>query len=279
MTTELAARRVFIHSLGCQMNEYDAGKMRAQLALDGWVPTDDSTVADLIVVNTCSVREKAVDKMHSALGEYRRRKRQGQRVLIGIAGCVAQERGGELMKRYPDVDLVFGPDGVPQIRKLVAEVDRGRRVLDIDFLDLEAYPFVAELDPTTRGVSAFVTIQKGCDNHCTFCIVPLTRGAEASRPHDEIVAEVRALVAVGVREIMLIGQNVNSYGLKVAGERTFAQLLYGVAAVPVSSGSGTPPATRATWDRTWCRRTAICRSSARTSTSRCSRAATACCDG
>lgn len=226
------ARRVFVHSLGCQMNEYDAGKMRAQLALDGWVATDDPDAADLIVVNTCSVREKAVDKMHSALGEYRRRKRQGQRVMIGIAGCVAQERGGELMKRYPDVDLVFGPDGVPQIRKLVAEAGAGRRVLDIDFLDLESYPFVAELDPTTRGVSAFVTIQKGCDNHCTFCIVPLTRGAEASRPHDEIVDEVRALVAVGVREIMLIGQNVNSYGLKVAGERTFAQLLYGVAGVP-----------------------------------------------
>jgi tRNA-2-methylthio-N6-dimethylallyladenosine synthase len=224
--------RVFIHSLGCQMNEYDAGKMRAQLALDGWRSADSAEDADLIVVNTCSVREKAVDKMHSALGEYRRRKREGQPVLIAVAGCVAQERGEELLRRYPDVDLVFGPDGVPAIRALVARASEGRRVLDTEFLDLENYPFVSEIDPRTSGISAFVTIQKGCDNHCTFCIVPYTRGAEASRPHGEILAEVRALVACGIQEIVLIGQNVNSYGLKVPGELTFAQLLYAVAAVP-----------------------------------------------
>ncbi|MEQ1505776.1 MAG: tRNA (N6-isopentenyl adenosine(37)-C2)-methylthiotransferase MiaB [Myxococcota bacterium] len=223
---------MFVHSLGCQMNEYDAGKIRAQLALDGWVSTDDPTAADLILVNTCSVREKAVDKMHSALGEHRRRKREGQQVLIGIAGCVAQERGAELVRKYPDVDLVFGPDGVPAIRRLVSEALAGRKVLDTEFLDLEGYPFVSELDPLAAGVSAFVTIQKGCDNHCTFCIVPSTRGAEASRPHAEIVAEVRGLVARGIREIVLIGQNVNSYGLKTPGELTFAQLLYAVAAVP-----------------------------------------------
>src|SRR5688500_8419025 len=123
-----AGRRVFIHSLGCQMNEYDAGKMRAQLALDGWTPTDDPDEADLIVVNTCSVREKAVDKMHSALGEYRRLKRS-RPVLIGVAGCVAQERGAELAEKYRDVDLVFGPDGVPHIRELVAQASGGRRVL------------------------------------------------------------------------------------------------------------------------------------------------------
>ncbi|MEZ4239652.1 MAG: MiaB/RimO family radical SAM methylthiotransferase [Myxococcota bacterium] len=115
---------------------------------------------------------------------------------------------------------------------MVQEARGGRRVLDTEFLDLEAYPFVSELDPQTSGISAFVTIQKGCDNHCTFCIVPSTRGAEASRPHAEILAEVRALVGLGVREIVLIGQNVNSYGLKVPGELTFAQLLYAVAAVP-----------------------------------------------
>jgi tRNA-2-methylthio-N6-dimethylallyladenosine synthase len=232
MDGQAPPRRVFVHSLGCQMNEYDAGKIRARLALDGWVPTEIPDEADLILVNTCSVREKAVDKMHSALGEYRRRKKQGQPVMIGIAGCVAQERGAELLKKYPDVDLIFGPDGVPQIRKLVQEAGAGRRVLDTDFLDLEEYPFVSELDPAQSGISAFVTIQKGCDNHCTFCIVPYTRGAEASRPHTEIVDEVRRLVGVGVREIVLIGQNVNSYGLKVPGELTFAQLLYAVAEVP-----------------------------------------------
>ncbi len=224
-------RRVFIHTLGCQMNVYDTGKIHAQLQREGYESTADPADADLILVNTCSIRERAVDKMHSALGEYRRLKRGGQSVLIGIAGCVAQERGEELLARYPDVDLIFGPDGVPHVRELVAKAAGGERVLDTDFLDLESYPFVQELDPTAHGVSAFVTIQKGCDNKCTFCIVPATRGAEASRPHGEIVAEVRGLVERGISEIVLIGQNVNSYGLKVPGELTFAQLLREVAAV------------------------------------------------
>ena len=130
------------------------------------------------------------------------------------------------------MDLVFGPDGVPAVRDLVAEARGGRRVLDTEFLDLENYPFIQELDPSEHGVGAFVTIQKGCDNKCTFCIVPSTRGAEVSRPHEEIVDEVRRLVANGTQEITLIGQNVNSYGLKVPGEITFAQLLYKVAEVP-----------------------------------------------
>ena len=225
-------KRLFVHSLGCQMNEYDVGKMRAQLALDGWTSTEDPADADLIVVNTCSVREKAVDKMHSALGEYRRMKRGGQKVMVGIAGCVPSERGAELAKKYPDVNLVFGPDGIPGIRALVQQAEAGRRVLDTEFLELEGYPFVAEVDPRATGVGAFVTIQKGCDNRCTFCIVPYTRGSEASRPHEEILTEVRALADRGVREITLIGQNVNSYGLKAAGEITFAQLLYRVSAVP-----------------------------------------------
>src|SRR5688500_4704444 len=201
MTTPPPGKRVFVHSLGCQMNEYDAGKIRAQLALDGWAPTDDPDEADLILVNTCSVREKAVDKMHSALGEYRRLKKTRRDLLVGIAGCVPSERGAELLAKYPDVDLVFGPDGVPAVRALVQRAEEGRRVLDTEFLDLEGYPFVSELDPTHSGVGAFVTIQKGCDNRCTFCIVPYTRGAEASRPHAEVLAEVRALVARGVREI------------------------------------------------------------------------------
>ncbi|MEO0600671.1 MAG: tRNA (N6-isopentenyl adenosine(37)-C2)-methylthiotransferase MiaB [Myxococcota bacterium] len=225
-------RKVFIHTFGCQMNVYDSGKMAAQLAVDGYEPTDDPSAADLVLLNTCSIREKAVDKMHSALGEYRRLKRGRRELLIGIAGCVSQERGSELFERYPDVDLVFGPDGVPQVRQLVAAAREGRRVLDTEFLDLEHYPFVADVDPRVSGVSAFVTIQKGCDNKCTFCIVPATRGVEVSRPHAEILDEVRALVDRGVQEVVLIGQNVNSYGLKAAGEITFAELLYRVADVP-----------------------------------------------
>ncbi len=232
-----AEKKVFFHTLGCQMNEYDTGKMRAQLERDGYVVTDSPDDADLILVNTCSVRDKAVQKMHSALGEYRRRKKDGQEVLIGIAGCVAQMEGDDLVKRYKDVDLVFGPDGVPHVRELVREAEarkgKGGAVLDTTFLDLENYPFVSDLDPGSKGqVGAFVTIQKGCDNKCTFCIVPATRGAEVSRPHTEILDEVRRLADTGVREITLIGQNVNSYGLKVPGEITFTELVYRVHAVP-----------------------------------------------
>jgi tRNA-2-methylthio-N6-dimethylallyladenosine synthase len=228
---EAAAPKVFIHTFGCQMNEYDSGKIRAQLAKDGWVATEDADEADLVLLNTCSIREKAVDKMHSTLGEFRRQKREGRRLLLGIAGCVAQMDGENLLKQYRDVDLVLGPDGVPHVRELVAQAQTGRRVLDVDLLDLDTYPFVSDLDPAAGNkVGAFVTIQKGCDNKCTFCIVPTTRGAEASRPSTEILDEVRRLVEVaGVQEITLIGQNVNSYGLKVPHERTFAQLLYAVA--------------------------------------------------
>jgi tRNA-2-methylthio-N6-dimethylallyladenosine synthase len=224
--------RLFIHTFGCQMNEYDSAKIRAQLARDGFVSTDDPGQADVILLNTCSIRDKAEQKMHSALGEYRLLKRRGQVVTIGVAGCVAQQEGQKLLDRYPDLDLVFGPDGVPQVRRLVQEAREGRRVLDTDFLDLETYPFVDDVDPDAKNaIGAFVTIQKGCDNKCTFCIVPTTRGAEASRPSAQILAEVRALVAGGTKEITLIGQNVNSYGLKL-GDRTFAQLLYAVADVP-----------------------------------------------
>jgi len=230
--TDEAQKRVFIHTFGCQMNEYDSGKMRAKLAKDGFVSTDEPDQADLILLNTCSVRDKAVVKMHSALGEYRKLKKSGKNVKIGVTGCVAQMEGDALMSRYKDLDMVFGPDGVPHVNTLVSNVMQGNRVADTKFLDLETYPFVTEVDPqSSSGTGAFVTIQKGCDNKCTFCIVPSTRGAEASRPSDQIVQEVRDVVRQGVKEITLIGQNVNSYGLKSAHEITFAQLLYRVAEV------------------------------------------------
>ncbi|MEZ4319505.1 MAG: tRNA (N6-isopentenyl adenosine(37)-C2)-methylthiotransferase MiaB [Myxococcota bacterium] len=226
-------RRVYFRTFGCQMNEYDTGKMRAQLVADGFVETSEPEEADVILLNTCSIREKAVDKMRSALGDYRAMKRNGKQVTIGIAGCVAQQEGQRLLDQYRELDLVFGPDGVPHVRELVSRAIQNRQpVLDTDFLDLENYPFVSDIDPADHGVGAFVTIQKGCDNKCTFCIVPSTRGVEISRPHTEILDEVRAFVDRGVQEITLIGQNVNSYGLKRTGELTFAQLLRAVAAVP-----------------------------------------------
>lgn len=231
--TSQPPRRVYFRTFGCQMNEYDTGKMRAQLVADGFVETTDPEEADVILLNTCSIREKAVDKMRSALGDYRGMKRRGKRVTIGVAGCVAQQEGQRLLDQYKELDLVFGPDGIPAVRELVNKaIESRKQVLDTDFLDLDNYPFVADVDPSDHGVGAFVTIQKGCDNKCTFCIVPSTRGAEVSRPHEQILEEVRAFTDRGVQEITLIGQNVNSYGLKQPGEITFAELLYKVADVP-----------------------------------------------
>jgi tRNA-2-methylthio-N6-dimethylallyladenosine synthase len=216
--------RVYIKEFGCQMNEYDSGKIRASLAHDGYTPAEDVDDADLVIVNTCSVREKPEQKLHSFLGTVLPQKRR-RPLTVAIAGCVAQMAGKELYRKYPGVDLVFGPDGVNRVRDLVSQ-SQTRRVLDTTFDDPEGYAFSTDVDPAAgRGISAFVTIQKGCDNKCTFCIVPSTRGVEVSRPADEVVAEVRALVARGVREITLIGQNVNSYGLKVPGMPTFADLL------------------------------------------------------
>jgi len=231
-------KRVYIQTYGCQMNLYDTGKLRALLGKDGYVRTDDMQEADVIIVNTCSVREKPEHKLHSFLGDALKIKRTTQRdITVAVAGCVAQQEGQKLLERYRELDLVFGPDAVPRVRELVAAAlpVAGRpagQVLDTEFLDLETYAFATDLDPDADGkVGAFVTIQKGCDNKCTFCIVPATRGLEVSRPSDQILVEVRALVDQGVREITLIGQNVNSYGLKVPGERNFAALLYAVAEV------------------------------------------------
>ncbi len=224
-------KHVYIRTFGCQMNVYDTGKMRALLASDGYAATEDPALADLVIINTCSVREKPEQKLHSFLGEMRRFKRM-RPLTLAVAGCVAQQEGKALLERYPDVDLVMGPDAIPQIRSLVAAASE-RQVLDTEFLDREDYVFAAELDPAAgASVGSFVTIQKGCDNKCTFCVVPFTRGPEVSRSSAEILEEVRGLTARGVQDITLIGQNVNSYGLKVPGELTFAQLLYAVAAVP-----------------------------------------------
>ena len=224
-----APKKVFVKTFGCQMNEYDSAKIKALLGKDGYVATSDPADADLILVNTCSVREKPEHKLRSFIGEMKPHRKRGAKV--GIAGCMAQHAGEQLFKQYrKDVDLVFGPDHVPQVRDLVSRA-QSQRVLQNSFLDDASYAFVRETHSEGK-VGGFVTIQKGCDNKCTFCIVPATRGMELSRPSGEIVEECRQLVDQGVREITLIGQNVNSYGLKVSGELNFAQLLYEVAAVP-----------------------------------------------
>lgn len=226
------APRVHIHVFGCQMNVLDADKMSALLAHDGWVLTDSPDEADLLLVHTCSVREKPERKLRTLLGRYRVLKHARPGLLVGVTGCTAQLDGANLFREFPFVDLVAGPDAVPRIRALVARA-REQRVLDEHFLEEEAYPFVSDLPTVPDGaLSALVTIQKGCDNRCAYCVVPTTRGAEVSRPSQEILAEVGALVDRGVRDITLIGQNVNAWGTKRAGEMSFAELLDHVHAVP-----------------------------------------------
>ena len=225
------SKKVFIKTFGCQMNDYDSGKMRALLAEDGYEAVANPEEADLILVNTCSVRERPELKLHSFIGEVKQLRRADSKLTIGISGCMAQHDGERLFKKYrKDVDLVFGPDQVPEVRALVARA-QDERVLENDFRD--DYTFVQAVEPSFQNrISAFVTIQKGCDNKCTFCIVPATRGGEISRPPELILQEIRDCVARGAREVTLLGQNVNSYGLKAGGFPSFAQLLYKVAEVP-----------------------------------------------
>ena len=205
------------------MNESDSQRMGEALARAGWQPTLTPDAADLVLVNTCSIREKAEDKLFSALGRYRLLKAQ-RGTKIGVAGCVAQQEKEKLQKRAPFVDFVLGPDHLEKVSELV---EKGG--IETDFLDTEEYLFPQAEAETSRGrATAFVTAMKGCDNVCSFCVVPYTRGREVSRPYAELVREVAALVAVGVREVTLIGQNVNSY----AGGCTFAELIRRVAAVP-----------------------------------------------
>jgi tRNA-2-methylthio-N6-dimethylallyladenosine synthase len=217
------SRSYYIHTFGCQMNESDSQRMGEALARAGWQPTSAAEAADLVLVNTCAIREKAEDKLFSALGRYRLLKAQ-RGTRIGVAGCVAQQEKEKLLHRAPFVDFVLGPDHLDQVPTLA---ERGG--MATDFLDTEEYLFPQADPETSRGkATAFVTAMKGCDNVCSFCVVPYTRGREVSRPYAEIVREAAALVSVGVREVTLIGQNVNSY----AGGCPFAGLIRRVAAVP-----------------------------------------------
>jgi len=252
-----APRHVFVKTFGCQMNVYDSGKMLAQLAHDGFEPVDDWRAADLVIVNTCSVREKPQLKVRSFLGPILARKRAKGAPMVAVAGCVAQHDGAELFRRMPELDLVFGPDGVPRVRELVRAAGQ-RRVLDDHFLEVAEYPFVQDLvPPSEREVSSLVTIQKGCDNHCTYCIVPSARGAQVSRPMEQILTEVRGLAARGVRDFTLIGQNVNAYGAEDGAPSRFAELLEAVHAIPevwrlrftTSHPRDMEPATIAAWGR------------------------------
>jgi tRNA-2-methylthio-N6-dimethylallyladenosine synthase len=223
-----APRKVFVHTFGCQANESDSDRMVELLSRHAFTRAATPEEADLILLNTCAVRDKAEQKLLSALGRYRPLKaRRG--ALIAVAGCVAQQEKERLLKRVPYLDFVFGPDNLSRLPELLARAVGRERFAATDWMDSEAYLFPrADADAARGRATAFVTAMKGCDNVCAFCIVPHTRGREVSRPAAEVLAECAALAAVGVREVTLIGQNVNSY----RGGCSFAALLRAVAALP-----------------------------------------------
>jgi tRNA-2-methylthio-N6-dimethylallyladenosine synthase len=234
-------RRLFIKSYGCQMNVYDSQRMADTLAPAGYVETTDPAEADVVVLNTCHIREKAAEKVYSELGRIRRLQHaaaaDGRRMMVAVAGCVAQAEGEEILRRAGAVDMVVGPQSYHRLPALLARVAAGEKVVDTEFpvedkFDILAPPSRAAT--RARGVSAFVTVQEGCDKFCTFCVVPYTRGAETSRPVAKIVAEVERLADAGVREVTLIGQNVNAYhGLGDDGRSwSLARLLRRIAELP-----------------------------------------------
>ncbi len=205
-------KKLFIKTYGCQMNVYDSERMADVLAPVGYSCVDSPDGADLVVLNTCHIREKAAEKVYSELGRMRKLKeKNGGTMKVIVAGCVAQAEGEEIMRRAPVVDLVLGPQSYHKLPEMIAKVSRefGER-LETDFDTQEKFDLMPKAR-TVDGPAAFLTIQEGCDKFCTFCVVPYTRGAEFSRPVDQIVSEARALVSQGVREITLLGQNVNAY--------------------------------------------------------------------
>ncbi len=227
-------RHYYIKTFGCQMNEYDSARMADVLCTGlGLSPTDDPAEADVLLMNTCSVREKAQEKVFSLLGEWRRFKTQRPHVLIGVGGCVASQEGEAITTRAPFVDLVFGPQTLHRLPEMIEQLGRtGRSQVDVSFPEIEKFDHLPE--PRVEGASAFVSVMEGCSKYCSFCIVPYTRGEEVSRPFDSVLGEVRQLAAQGVREITLLGQNVNAY----AGEMSdgavvdLATLIHHVAALP-----------------------------------------------
>jgi tRNA-2-methylthio-N6-dimethylallyladenosine synthase len=226
---------LFVQNFGCQMNDYDVERMREVLGARGYDAAATAEEADLIVINTCSVREKAEAKVASAAGRFRELKQHKPGLMVAIGGCVAQQEGERLLRRIPVADFTFGPDQIPSLGALIdRRAGGGRRFAATDVIEVEDYKFLtAQPRPGQVPVTALVTIQKGCDNHCAFCVVPATRGREVSRPADEVVAEVASFVAAGAREVTLIGQNVNSYhGIGTADGDDFAELLARVDRVP-----------------------------------------------
>jgi len=226
-------QKLFIQTNGCQMNEYDSDKMRDVLhASHGFELINDPKLADVLLLNTCSIREKAQEKVFSALGVWRKIKDERPDVIIGVGGCVASQEGSAIQKRAPYVDIVFGPQTLHRLPQLLDQARSSQQpVVDISFPEIEKFDSLPE--PRAEGPKAFVSVMEGCSKYCTFCVVPYTRGEEISRPLADVIAEIKTLARQGVREINLLGQNVNAYrGTMDDGESAdFALLLYYVASV------------------------------------------------
>ncbi len=228
------AKKLFIKTFGCQMNEYDSDKMADVLhAFEGYEKTDKAEDADVVLLNTCSVREKAQEKVFSDLGRLRELKKANPDLLIGVGGCVASQEGETIVKRAPYVDLVFGPQTLHRLPQMItAQRKTGASQVDISFPENEKFD---DLPPArVEGVTAFVSIMEGCSKYCSFCVVPYTRGEEISRPFADVLKDIRELVAKGVKEVTLLGQNVNAYIGKMADgeDADFAILLSAIHAIP-----------------------------------------------
>ena len=230
-------KKLFIKTFGCQMNVYDSERMAEAMAADGYVATDTVDDADMVLLNTCHIREKAGEKLYSDLGRLRAVKAARPGLKIGVAGCVAQAEGSEILRRMPSVDLVVGPQAYHRLPAMARAVQAGAQLVDTDFPPEDKFDLLPQTR-ASRGPTAFLTVQEGCDKFCAFCVVPYTRGAEVSRPASRILTEAAGLVAKGVREITLLGQNVNGYHgvgdteAAGGGDWTLARLIRALALIP-----------------------------------------------
>ena len=222
------SKKVFVKTYGCQMNVYDSERMVEALGSKGYEQTDAPEDADMILLNTCHIREKAAEKVYSELGRFKELKAEKPKLKIGVAGCVAQAEGEEIMRRQPLVDLVVGPQSYHRLPELEAKLENGGKSIETDFPEEDKFTVLKSRPKVKRAPSAFLTVQEGCDKFCAFCVVPYTRGAEVSRPAEQIISEAKNLVERGVREITLLGQNVNAYhGIGAKGaEWSLARLIW-----------------------------------------------------
>ena len=224
-------KKLFIKTYGCQMNVYDSERMAETLGAEGYVTTETVEDADMVLLNTCHIREKASEKLYSDLGRLRPFKLAKPELKIGVAGCVAQAEGDEIMRRMPLVDLVVGPQSYHRLPGMMGELAKGNRAVDTEFPAEDKFEHLPERK-VLRGPSAFLTVQEGCDKFCAFCVVPYTRGAEVSRPVERLLTEARGLVERGVKDITLLGQNVNAYhGAGADGDWGLARLVRALARI------------------------------------------------